>query len=109
VSEARTRCKAKFAMEVILNQTVWLLIAVLPCSINKSSGAAVQLKLKASALLQHLQHALLLPPLWPLVAECCASTMRALLPKVRSSPRLLLNCLPVRVIARRLMQLAACA
>lgn len=52
------------------------------CSINKSNGSALQLKLKASTVLQHVQDTLRLPPLWPHVVECCSSTMRALLPKV---------------------------
>ena len=69
-------------MRVMLNDTVSILNTVSLCSINKSSGVAVQLKLKASALLQHVQDALQLPPLWPLVVQCCASTVRALIPKV---------------------------
>ena len=73
-------------MRVMLNDTVSILNTVSLCSINKSSGVAVQLKLKASALLQHVQDALHLPPLWPLVVQCCASTVRALIPKVGGGP-----------------------
>jgi hypothetical protein len=52
------------------------------CSINKCNRSALQLKLKASTVLQHVQDTLRLPPLWPHVVQCCSSTMRALLPKV---------------------------
>jgi hypothetical protein len=55
---------------------------VLSHSINKSNGDAVQLKLKASTVLQHLQDTLKLPPLWPHAVACCASTVKALLPQV---------------------------
>lgn len=50
-------------------------------SINKCNRSALQLKLKASTVLQHVQDTLRLPPLWPHVVQCCSSTMRALLPK----------------------------
>ena len=56
-------------------------------SINKSNGVAVQLKYKASTVLQQVQDSFKLPPLWPYVVECCASTVRALLPQVRLSFR----------------------
>jgi hypothetical protein len=63
-------------------QCVTVIIDVSFRSINKRNGDAVELKLKASAVLQRIEVALNLPPLWPRVVECCASTVRALMPKV---------------------------
>lgn len=70
-------------MHLFSNEFCSKLIAITLFSINKSNGVAVQLKLKARTVLQRVQDALELPSLWPYAVECCASTVRALLPQVK--------------------------